>query len=350
MDPKLEELVTSLLYEGYALYPYTPAATKNATPTPFGIVYPPAYATDSDATFDHLRIDCYVDAPEDAPLSGEVRFLQAAGDRHQAVPRRIDVDEPGTQEFDFGEVQGRIRLRRDGDRVRMCVHNLTPFDVPDADRATALGSALLSTHVVVRLGDGRFISPLEAPGENVNSFPVLASDDDRAILGAAIVLPDHPQLAPQSKGGLFDSTEIEEALLLHVQTLSDGELEAIEDQDPAVREMIARAAAATPEDIFKLHAVMTPSPEPMNMPGEHEIEIGGRTFQKGGKVILRLGTGGDPHDMMLNGRSATIERIYVDVEEGVHLAVTIDDDPGADVMRSSGRYMFFKPQEVELRP
>ena len=40
----LEQLVDSLLYEGYALYPYTPGATKNATPTPFGIVYPPVYA------------------------------------------------------------------------------------------------------------------------------------------------------------------------------------------------------------------------------------------------------------------------------------------------------------------
>ena len=36
----LEQLVDTLLYEGYALYPYTPGATKNATPTPFGIVYP----------------------------------------------------------------------------------------------------------------------------------------------------------------------------------------------------------------------------------------------------------------------------------------------------------------------
>jgi hypothetical protein len=43
-----EELVDSLLYEGYALYPYTPAATKNATPTPFGIVYPPAYAAECE--------------------------------------------------------------------------------------------------------------------------------------------------------------------------------------------------------------------------------------------------------------------------------------------------------------
>ena len=48
----LDELVSSLLYEGYALYPYTPGATKNATPTPFGIVYPPRYAAGSSATFD----------------------------------------------------------------------------------------------------------------------------------------------------------------------------------------------------------------------------------------------------------------------------------------------------------
>jgi len=55
-DP-FERLVDSLLYEGYALYPYTPTATKNATPTPFGIVYPPAYAAASSATFDHLVLE-----------------------------------------------------------------------------------------------------------------------------------------------------------------------------------------------------------------------------------------------------------------------------------------------------
>ena len=86
---------------------------------------------------------------------------------------------------------------------------------------------------------------------------MLASADDDAVLGAAIVLPDHPQIAPESRGGLFDSTEIEEALLLHVQALSDAEREEIERQDPAVREMIARAAAATPEDIIALHGRVT---------------------------------------------------------------------------------------------
>ena len=48
----LEQLIESLLFEGYSLYPYTPTATKNATPTPFGIVYPPTYAA---AARQHLR-------------------------------------------------------------------------------------------------------------------------------------------------------------------------------------------------------------------------------------------------------------------------------------------------------
>ena len=52
---------------------------------------------------------------------------------------------------------------------------------------------------------------------------MLATADDDVLLGAAIVLPDHPQLAPESRGDLFDGTEIEEALLLHVLALCDDE-------------------------------------------------------------------------------------------------------------------------------
>ena len=73
---------------------------------------------------------------------------------------------------------------------------------------------------MLRVTGGRFLSPLERPCRSVNTFPVLATDADDVVLGAAIVLPDHPRLAPESLGGLFDSTEIEEALLLHVRTLS----------------------------------------------------------------------------------------------------------------------------------
>ena len=60
-------------------------------------------------------------------------------------------------------------------------------------------------------------------------------------------------MAPESLGNLFDNTEIEEALLLHVHALSDDEREQIEGQDEAVREMVARAASTTPEEIMDLH-------------------------------------------------------------------------------------------------
>ena len=63
MREELEELVSSLLYEGYALYPYTPGATKNATPTPFGIAYPPAYAAECAGAFDRAALECVSAAP-----------------------------------------------------------------------------------------------------------------------------------------------------------------------------------------------------------------------------------------------------------------------------------------------
>ncbi len=350
MNTQLESLVTSMLFEGYALYPYTPEAAKNSTPTPFGIVYPSSYAAQAENTHDHLQVDVGIEAPPDAALSAQVRFLEPGEERHQAVPRRVELDGPGTEEFTFGGLTGRVSLERAGGRVRARVENLTDFDEPGADRPTALRKSLLSTHVVIETGAGRFVSPLDEAGDNVNCWPVLATESDDAVLAASYVLPDHPELAPNSKGDLFDGTEIEEALLLHVQALSEGEREAIEDQDPAVREMVARAAATTPEDLFRLHGVMQPTPtdEPANSPGEAEIEVDGRVFRRGGKVVLRP-RGHDIHDTILDGRLATVERIYVDMDDKVHLGLTVDDDPGQDVMRTSGRYTFFKPDEVEIR-
>jgi hypothetical protein len=339
----LDELVESLLYEGYALYPYTPGTAKNATPTPFGIVYPPEYAQRNPATYDRLRIQCVLEG--DGDLSAEVLFLQASGTRHKAQERRLNLHAPGRFEFSFPPLRGRVRLAMEGQLVTCCVHNTTPMEDPSVGRAEALERAFLSTHVVLRTSAGRFLSPLEHPGENLNSYPVLATPEDDAVLGAAIVLPDHPQLAPESAGNLFDGTEIEEALLLHVQALSEAEREEIVQQDPAVRDMIERAAAATPEDLKRLHGRVT-----MRDPraGESEARAGGVTFRRGAKVVLRPDPERDPYDRMLNGRGATVERIYVDFDDRVHLGVSIDDDPGRDLMRESGRFHFFKPEEVEL--
>ncbi len=378
MEKPLETLVDSLLYEGYALYPYTPGATKNATPTPFGIVYPPAYASGNPATFDHLRAECVLAAPEGARLTGTVRFLQAAGDRHRATERRLEL--PATDlselanagvgtsfEFEGDErVEGRVRLRAElleGDlaRVRMCVHNSTVIDAgDDPTRAEALRFSLMSTLVVIETSAGAFVSPLERDGtagaavaecRSANTFPVLANPSDTAILGAAFVLPDHPAMAPESLGNLFDNTEIEEALLLHVQALSDSEREQISGQDEAVREMIARAQGTTPEEIMRLHGrleeIEDAEPGHPN-PGEAEVKTDRGVVRKGGKVVLRPAPGGrDIYDTLLAGRTATVERIYFDYDDKIHVGVTVDGDASQELFRETGRYIFFKGDEVE---
>jgi hypothetical protein len=190
---------------------------------------------------------------------------------------------------------------------------------------------------------------------NVNTFPVLATPADDAILGAAIMLPDHPEIAPESRGSLFDSTEIEEALLLHVLALSDGERDELAHADPAVKAMIERAVSATPQDIIALHGRVTvkDKEEPSDgadtdVRGEEAIEVDGRTFARGGHVVLRPDPNRHAQDHLLAGHSATIERILIDYDEQVHICVTVDDDPGQDIMRDIGRYLYFKPTEVEV--
>jgi len=358
---RLDELVDTLLWEGHQLYPYTPSATKNATPTPFGIVYPPAYAAGNPHRFDRVKLQCIARGTE--TFAAVVHCLQGGEARQISL---APGEEPVA--FAFGAVQGRAALSTEDFsgliRVTVALENTTPA-TDGMTRAEALELSLLSTHVVVTCAPGgRFLSPIDPPEDaavavmtcaNVNIFPVLATPEDDAILGAAIILPDHPEIAPESKGSLFDSTEIEEALLIHVLALSDGERAELAGADPEVKAMIERAVSATPEDIMKLHGRVTvtdkapavPAEADAEVRGEETIVVDGRAFARGGHVVLRPEPGRNAQDHLLDGRSATIERIYVDYDDQVHLCVTVDDDPGQDIMRDIGRYLYFKPDEVE---
>jgi hypothetical protein len=353
----MNELVDSLLYEGYALYPYTPGATKNATPTPFGIVYPPAYAQTLESTYDHLELQGIVEG--DAPVTAEVRFLLPSGERHVAEAQRIE----GVGDFEVGGLRVRTTLEVEAmgagrRRVSYRVENRT--EVPDGlERAEALCHSLISTHPVLHVDGGRFISQLDAPCHSVNTWPVLASPEDDVMLGAAIILPDHPQIAPESRGNLFDNTEIEEALVLHVQVLSDEERAEIERSDPAVKEMIERASAVTSEELLRLHGrvelrdpVTTEPPRPsadVRDPtlGLAEVQVDGVTFRRGGRVVVRPGLDADLQARMLEGRTVTVERIYRDYDGRVHLGVSVDQ-PGQEIMRDTGRFLWFFPPEVEV--
>jgi hypothetical protein len=50
--------------------------------------------------------------------------------------------------------------------------------------------------------------------------------------------------------------------------------------------------------------------------------------------------------MFLDGRTATVEAVLLDVDGNTHVAVTIDDDPGAEISAQHGRFRYFSPEEL----
>src|SRR5947209_2773731 len=124
--------------------------------------------------------------------------------------------------------------------------------------------------------------------------------------------------------------------------------------------MVARAAAVTPEEIVRLHGRVTvrdpettePPREPAGLhdprAGEAETQVGGRRFARGDHVVLRPPKGADLQARMLAGRTARIERIFTDYDGRVHFGVTVDDDPGRDLMRDTARFLYFFAEEVEV--
>jgi hypothetical protein len=299
----------------------------------------------------------------DALVTGEVRFLQPSGEQHRAVERRVTLGAaPAKVSFDFDELEGVAELIVDRlpdgrGRVTLQVENTTPLTDEEAagDRKDALLKSMLSTHLLLRAEGDRFVSPLERGDDGVagccqvNTWPVLATPNDDALLGPTIMLPEHPEIAPESVNDFFDGTEIEEALVLHIQALSDQEREEIAAQDPKVREMLARADATTPQQLMDLHGrVRLEDP-----PGEREFTVDGVTYRRGMKVILHPPLDADVYDKMLDGRKATIHRLFIRMDdstlgERLHLGVTVDDDPMQEILGESGRFLFFFSDEVEV--
>lgn len=84
-------------------------------------------------------------------------------------------------------------------------------------------------------------------------------------------------------------------------------------------------------------------------PPIERIEFDGVEYRPGDRVrIWPLGDA-DIFDMALKGRTATIASIEQDYEDNIHLAVTVDDDPGRDLGATGkpGHRFFFRPEELE---
>jgi hydrogenase maturation protease len=86
--------------------------------------------------------------------------------------------------------------------------------------------------------------------------------------------------------------------------------------------------------------------------GPASVEVDGVRLGEGSRVRLRPRHHGDMLDLALDGRVAVVEGIEQDDEGHIHLAVTVEDDPGRDLgdARMPGHRFFYGLQDVEPLP
>ena len=420
----------AVMYEGYILYPYRASAAKNQSRWQFGVVMSPGYTAVDPSERSFAQTECVLEHGAQPTVAAVIRFLQVqrrtrAGScwdeavEHE-VAIRVDATElhgdghvtefavPGGEER-AGDV---VRVRRPlagtvsllatplpgpwgAARLRVRVDNRsTPGAVPRT-RDEALPSALVAAHMIIGVEGGAFISMTDPPEwasagvqacENVGCWPVLAGPDGgrEVMLSTPIILYDHPELAPESPGELYDGTEIDEILSLRTLALSDAEKEEARATDPRAAALIDRVEALGADDFSRLHGTIRspravpgssgsggvghgpaagpgrpagyepavpwwdPAADASVSPDTDAITVAGRRIARGSVVTLRPGVRrSDAQDMFLDGRPARVEAVLLDVDDTAYLAVSLTDDPDQDLRVAHGRFLYFSPDEVE---
>jgi hypothetical protein len=254
-------------------------------------------------------------------------------------------------------------------------------------RDEALPTAMVAAHLIITVADGAFLSMTDPPEwastqvgdcHNTGCWPVLAGPEEsrQVMLAAPIILPDHPQVAPESPGELYDGTEIDEILTLRTLALSDEEKAAARATDPRAAALIDRVDAMDAPTMEQLHGTIRamsehrpaselngpaaavaggenvpwwdPDADASVSPGTDSVIVAGHRVARGSRVILRPGSRrADAQDMFLAGRAALVEAVLLDVDDTAYLAVTLADDPAADLQAAHGRFLYFAPDEVE---
>jgi hypothetical protein len=263
-----------------------------------------------------------------------------------------------------------------GVRLTVRVHNTS--DWSGSTREQALHRALVATHLVCGVDSGHFLSLLDPPEwakpateacVNTRLWPVLIGGEDRAdvVLASPIILYDNPGIAPESQGELFDGLEIDEILTLRTMALTDDEKREARATDPRARAIVDRVDGMPPELLDRLHGTIrylrsvTGEPEDVPWwdpgadasvsPETDHVVVGGVAVSAGSRVLLRPRLSGtDAQDMFLTGRIATVRAVLSDVDGETHLAVTVDDDPAAELQNAHGRFRYFSPDEIEVLP
>jgi hypothetical protein len=152
-------------------------------------------------------------------------------------------------------------------KLHLRIENVTSPGGPLVDRDDGLRYALVATHALIGLPGGSFISMTDPPEwaaaevaacHNESTWPVLAGPEEcrDLILSSPVILYDHPQIAPESAGDLFDATEIDEILTLRTLALTDEEKREARATDPRAADLIDRLDGLPPEMMEKLHGAI----------------------------------------------------------------------------------------------
>jgi hydrogenase maturation protease len=148
------------------------------------------------------------------------------------------------------------------------IENTTsPGSPGETCRDQAVLHALASTHTVLSVEHGEFLSVIDPPDPyralaaaccNEGTWPVLVGREGETdtMLSSPITLYDYPQIAEQSPGDFFDGTEIDEMLVLRILTLTDDEQEAAANVDERARTLLTRTRSLSDEQIMGLHGTV----------------------------------------------------------------------------------------------
>ena len=152
-------------------------------------------------------------------------------------------------------------------RLRIRIENRTEPDAAIPTREHGLRYALVAAHSLTGIPGGSFISMTDHPEwasaeiaacTNVGTWPVLAGPAGcrNLMLSSPVILYDHPEIAPESAGDLFDATEIDEILTLRTLALTDEEKREARATDPRAAELIDRLDGLPPEMMERLHGAI----------------------------------------------------------------------------------------------
>jgi hypothetical protein len=291
-------------------------------------------------------------------------------------------------------LSGRLRVSAEAGRgpfgalrVHICVQNVTDWHDSGASRDETLLRSLAAVHSLLSLREASFISCLDPPewarGDaescvNLHTWPVLVGEEGAkdVMLSSPIILYDYPQIAPESPGELFDGTEIDEILSLRTMALTEDEKREARATDARAAQVIDRVDDMPPEMMDRLHGAIRylrgtsggtvesspsagtgdstgvpwwdPGMDTSVSPDSDVVWVHGASVCRGSRVRLRPGARrADAQDLFLEGRLAMVDAVLSDVDDETYLAVTLEDDPAADLQQAHGRFLYFRPDEVE---